>query len=212
MAKSCQRLWEPAERLKLARHVAAAARDRVERGPSFGSTSRFHYRLINMHIRQERPEDAATIRVLTDAAFKGMPYSNQTEAKIIDALRAAGALTISLVAIQDGETVGHVAFSPVRIDGAAGDWYGLGPVSVRPDHQQRGIGQALIRDGLHRLQSMSAAGCVLLGDPAYYGRVGFESDPDLYYGDVPPGYFQRLTLNGSPPKGEVSFHPGFDVS
>ena len=185
----------------------------MERSPLVGGTSRFLYRLINMQIRQERPEDAATIRALTDAAFKGMPYSDQTEAKIIDALRAAGALTISLVAIKDGEIVGHVAFSPVRINGAAGDWYGLGPVSVRPDHQQSGIGQALIRDGLYRLQFMSAAGCVLLGDPAYYGRFGFESDPDLYYGDVPPRYFQRLVFNGSPPpKGEVSFHPGFDVS
>jgi putative acetyltransferase len=165
-----------------------------------------------MQIIQERPEDVATIRVVTDAAFKGMPHSSQTEAGIIDALRAAGALTISLVAIENGGIVGHIAFSPVRINAAAGDWYGLGPVSVRPDHQHRGIGQALIRDGLQRLQSMSAAGCVLLGDPAYYARFGFESDPDLRYGDAPPEYFQRLTLNGSPPKGEVSFHPGFDVS
>jgi putative acetyltransferase len=165
-----------------------------------------------MQIRQERPEDATTIRVVTDAAFKGKPYSHQTEARIIDALRAAGALTISLVEIENAEIVGHVAFSPVRINGAASDWYGLGPVSVRPDRQQRGIGQALIRDGLQRLQSTSAAGCVLLGDPAYYGRFGFESDPNLRYGDVPSRYFQRLTLNGSPPKGDVSFHPGFDVA
>ena len=159
----------------------------------------------------ERPEDAATVRAVTDAAFKDKPYSNQ-EARIIDALRAAGALTISLVMIQDGEIVGHAAFSPVRINGAAVDWYGLGPVSVRPDQQRRGIGQALIRDGLQRLQSMNAAGCVLLGDPAYYCRFGFESDPELYHGDVPPGHFQRLMLAGSPPRGEVSFHPGFDVS
>jgi len=165
-----------------------------------------------MQIRRERPGDAATIHALTDAAFKGMPFSDETEAKVIDALRAAGALTLSLVATEDGEIIGHVAFSPVSIDGAAGDWYGLGPVSVWPDHQRRGIGQALIRHGLGRLQAMGAGGCVLLGDPAYYGRFGFESDPDLCHAGAPPGAFQRLTLNGSRPKGEVSFHPAFDAS
>ena len=165
-----------------------------------------------MQIRQERPEDATTIRALTDAAFKGMPFSDQTEAKVIDALRAAGALTLSLVATEGGEIIGHVAFSPVKINGEAGDWYGLGPVSVWPDHQRAGIGQALIREGLQRLQSMSAGGCVLLGDPAYYRRFGFEADPDLYYIGAPSWAFQRLTLNGSRPRGEVRFHPAFDAS
>jgi len=170
------------------------------------------YRLINMQIRPECPEDAAAIGILTDAAFKDVPHSDQTEAKIVEALRTAQALTISLVAVQDGEVVGHVAFSPVRINGVAGDWYGLGPVSVRPGQQRAGIGHALIRDGLHRLRSAGAAGCVVLGDPAYYGRFGFEYDPQLHYGDAPPGYFRRLTLSGSPPKGEVTYHPAFEAS
>jgi putative acetyltransferase len=165
-----------------------------------------------MQIRPERPEDATTIRALTDAAFKGMPFSDQTEAKIVDALREAGALTLSLVATEGGEIFGHVAFTHVTINGEAGDWYGLGPVSVWPDHQRTGIGQALIREGLRRLQSMSAGGCVLLGDPAYYCRFGFEADPDLYYVHAPSWAFQRLTLNGSRPRGEVSFHPAFDAS
>jgi len=165
-----------------------------------------------MQIRQERPEDATTIRALTDAAFKGMPFSDQTEAKVIDGLRAAGALTLSLVATEGDEIIGHVAFSPVQINGATGDWYGLGPVSVWPEHQRTGIGQALIREGLRRLRSLSAGGCVLLGDPRYYRRFGFESDPDLYDVDAPPGAFQRLSLNGSRPSGEVRFHPAFDVS
>jgi putative acetyltransferase len=165
-----------------------------------------------MQITPERPEDAAAIRALTEAAFKDMPHSNQTEARIIDALRAARALTLSLVAIEDGVIVGHAAFSPVQIAGAPGDWYGLGPVSVRPDRQRSGIGQALIREGLQRLKSRKAAGCVVLGDPAYYGRFGFEADPDLHYGDAPPVYFQRIILEGPPPKGEVRFHRGFDAS
>jgi putative acetyltransferase len=165
-----------------------------------------------MQIRPERPEDATTIRALTDAAFKGMPFSDETESKVIDALRAAGALTLSLVATEAGQILGHVAFSPVKINGEPGEWYGLGPVSVWPDRQRTGIGQALIRDGLRRLRSLGAGGCVLLGNPAYYGRFGFESDPDLRYVGAPPGAFQRLTLAGARPIGEVTFHPAFDVS
>jgi putative acetyltransferase len=163
-----------------------------------------------MQIRPERPDDATTIHALTDAAFKGMPFSDDTEARVIDALRAAGALTLSLVAMLDGEIAGHVAFSPVTINGEAGDWYGLGPVSVWPDRQRSGIGQTLIREGLRRLQSMGAGGCVLLGDPAYYARFGFENEPDLRHAGAPQWAFQCLTLNGARPCGEVAFHPAFD--
>lgn len=164
-----------------------------------------------MQIRLERPDDAPTIHALTDAAFKGRPYSGGAEAKIIDALRAAGALTLSLVATEDGAIVGHVAFSPVTINGEAGDWYGLGPVSVWPDRQRTGIGQAVIGEGLQRLRAMGAGGCVLLGDPAYYARFGFANDPDLRHAGAPAWAFQRLALNGSTPRGEVSFHPAFEV-
>ncbi len=165
-----------------------------------------------MQIRPERPQDAATIRALTDAAFKGMAFSDQTEAKVIEGLRAAGALTLSLVATEGDDILGHVAFSPVTINAEAGDWYGLGPVSVWPDRQRAGIGQALIRDGLQRLRLLGAGGCVLLGAPAYYSRFGFESDPELYEVGAPPGAFQRLSLSGARPRGEVRFHPAFDVS
>lgn len=164
-----------------------------------------------MEIRWERLEDAATIHALTTTAFRGMPYSDGAEARVIDALRAAGALTLSLVAIRDGGIVGHVAFSPVTINGEAGDWYGLGPVSVWPERQRSGIGQALIREGLRRLRSMGAGGCVLLGDPTYYARFGFQNDPDLRHDGAPAWAFQCLTLNGPSPRGEVRFHPGFDV-
>ena len=139
-----------------------------------------------MEIRPERHEDVDAIRAVTISAFKDMPHSSQTEAAIVDALRTAGAMTISLVAIQDGEVVGHLAFSPVTLNGEANGWYGLGPVSVRPDRQRTGIGQTLILEGLGRLRQLDAQGCVVLGDPGYYGRFGFVSDPGLRYGDVPP--------------------------
>ena len=165
-----------------------------------------------MEIRFEQSEDLAAIRTLTFAAFENAPHSTQTEAAIIDALRAAGALTISLVAVDAEVLVGHVAFSPVTINGEVSGWYGLGPVSVRPDRQRKGVGRALIQTGLDHLRAMNAQGCVVLGDPLYYGRFGFISDPNLRYGNVPPEYFQRLALSDEVPKGEVLFHPGFDAS
>jgi putative acetyltransferase len=110
-----------------------------------------------MQIRAEAPDDIASIRAITAAAFENMPFSDQTEPGIIDALRrAGGALSVSLVATEEGEVVGHVVFSPVLINRQAGDWYGLGPVSVRPDRQRRGIGQRSIRRGLEELRSRGA--------------------------------------------------------
>jgi len=161
-------------------------------------------------ICRERDGDADTIRALTRTAFEAMAFSNQTEAGIIDALRDDGSLTLSLVAAIENEIVGHVAFSQVTIDGAHKGWFGLGPISVWPARQRMGIGQALIREGLRQLEQEGASGCVLLGDPAYYGRFGFTCDPDLRYGDAPAKYFQRLVFIPPAAKGEVEYHPAFD--
>ncbi len=160
-------------------------------------------------IRAEAPGDAGEIGALTRAAFADAPHSSGTEAAIVDALRAAGALTVSLVALEAGAIVGHAAFSPVKIDAAPGRWFGLGPVSVRPDRQGQGLGRALVAEGLHRLRALGADGCVVLGEPGYYCRFGFVSDPELRYGAVPAGYFQRIVFRGSPPTGEVAYHSGF---
>jgi predicted N-acetyltransferase YhbS len=162
-----------------------------------------------VRIRPERPEDHAAIRAVTIAAFEGSAYGHNGEADIVDALRAAGALTVSLVALEDDELVGHAAFSPVRISAADGDWYGLGPLSVAPGWQGRGVGHSLVREGLREIEALGAAGCVVLGDPAYYGRFGFESDPTLYYREPSP-YLQRLVLRSAAPSGEVRFHPAFE--
>lgn len=161
-------------------------------------------------IRPERPGDETAIAAVTRAAFADLPQSSQTEAAIIAALRAAGALTLSLVAEDDdGGIVGHIAFSPVQIDGRDGPWVGLGPVSVLPGRQQHGIGGMLIREGLARLAGSGTELVVLLGHPGYYPRFGFVHDPALTYeGHITPA-FQRLVLSGDPPIGRVSYHPGF---
>lgn len=161
-------------------------------------------------IRDEREEDAGTIRAVTLAAFADMPYSEQTEAAIVEALRAAGALAVSLVAVEGGEIVGHVAFSPVTINGAAAPgWFGVGPLSVRPDRQKSGFGTALMRAGLARLAEGGAKGCVLVGDPGYYRRFGFRASDTLAYPDLPAEYFQVLELATAAPSGTVAFHPAF---
>ena len=162
-----------------------------------------------MPIRPEQPGDIDAIHDVTLAAFKAVQHSDQTEAGIVAALRAAGALTVSLVVEDHDRIIGHVALSPVTINGKVGAWYGLGPVSVLPDRQGEGFGQTLVRVGLERLRARLAHGCVVLGDPGYYGRFGFAWDPGLTYGSVPPGYFQRLVFHGPSPAGHVAYHDAF---
>jgi len=102
-----------------------------------------------------------------------------------------------------------VALSPVRVDRTVCHWYGLGPVAVLPARQGEGIGQLLVRAGLDALRGLKADGCVVFGNPAYYGRFGFAHDPRLTFAPAPPGYFQRLVLTGASPAGEVTYHPAF---
>jgi putative acetyltransferase len=83
-------------------------------------------------IRNEMDDDVSTITEVTIAAFKTLAISNHTEQFIIEALRAADALTVSLVAELNGRVTGHIAFSPVTISDGTPNWYGLGPVSVLP--------------------------------------------------------------------------------
>ena len=162
-----------------------------------------------MIVRPEQDGDIGAIRALTETAFKTAPHADGTEHLIIDRLRAAGVLTLSLVAEVDGVVAGHVAFSPVTVsDGSAG-WYGLGPISVDPSRQGEGIGGKLIREGLDRLKALGATGCVLLGDPAYYSRFGFAADPKLTLDGVPPEYFMRVAFSPVYGEGTVSYHPGF---
>jgi putative acetyltransferase len=162
-------------------------------------------------IRDERPEEAAAIRSVIVAAFALVEHSSQTEAAIVEALRAAGVLTVSLVAIEGGALVGYVAFSPVAIDGHDLGWFGLGPLAVRPDCQGRGIGVALVRAGLDRLRTTGAKGCVLVGEPGYYGRFGFRAHLGLRLIGVPPEYFLALPFAAELPRGQITYHEGFEA-
>jgi len=163
-----------------------------------------------MILRPETPADRAAIFSLTQLAFQGHPHSDGSEPHIIDALRDAKALSISIVADHDGQIVGHAAFSPVEWCDQTG-WFGLGPVSVHPDQQGRGIGQQLVNAGLEQLRAIGAAGCVVMGDPAYYGRFGFQQDGRFTYPGVPAKYFTVLLWQQPQASlgGIVRYHPAF---
>lgn len=160
-------------------------------------------------IRPERRGEEDLIHELTQTAFAPMAYSSGTEGAIIRALRASGHLTLSLVAEENAAIVGHVAFSPVTIDGHYDDWFALGPISVRADRQKQGIGRTLIREGIHQLKALGAKGCALVGDPAVYAGSGFVSDGRLTYETVPDEYVQHLTFSGSSPHGKLGFSKAF---
>jgi putative acetyltransferase len=160
-------------------------------------------------LRDETESDFAAIRDVTEAAFRTLAISGHTEQFIIEALRTAGALTISLVATLNGTVVGHLAFSPVTMSDGTPGWYGLGPVSVLPAYQRQGIGKALIAEGLARLKALAANGCCLVGHPGYYGRFGFENPSGLALDGVPPEVFFALAFNGRLPQGTVVFHEAF---
>ncbi|WP_028585741.1 GNAT family N-acetyltransferase [Desulfogranum mediterraneum] len=162
-----------------------------------------------MIIRKERVTDIEEITQVTVAAFKDLPISNHTEQFIIQALRSAGALTISLVAEIEGKVVGHIAFSPVSIADCTEAWYGLGPISVLPNQQKQGIGSSLLNQGLSLLKGLDGQGCALVGDPNYYRRFGFRNYPGLIYEGVPPEFFLALPFTEKVPQGIVLFHKGF---
>jgi putative acetyltransferase len=162
-----------------------------------------------MIIRNETASDIEAITRVTEAAFRTLQISNHTEQFIIKALREANVLTISLVAEIDGRVVGHIAFSPVSISDGSPDWHGLGPVSVLPEYQKRGIGGSLVNEGLSLLRAFGSKGCALVGDPAFYQRFGFRNIPALNYPDIPQEFFLVLPFDREIPHGTVVFHEGF---
>ncbi|BDI59984.1 GNAT family N-acetyltransferase [Qipengyuania nanhaisediminis] len=164
---------------------------------------------IAITIRPEAPGDEKIIFALTEAAFSDMEHSDGDEQHLVDRLRADGDLALSLVA-EDGERiVGQIAFSPVEIADGAQGWFGLGPVSVWPELQRKGIGGALIRRGIADLRARGARGIVLLGSDTYYPRFGFEPAAPMTYAPAPARYFQALVLDGDKPSGAVSYARAF---
>ena len=171
---------------------------------------------MTIQLRHETPDDIVAIEAVTVAAFADAPHTSHTEQFIVRALRAANELTHSIVAEEHGQIVGHVALSPVTItddhERKADGWYGLGPISVLPQRQGQGIGSRLMQQALTELRAMQAAGCVLLGDPAYYARFGFQAHTGLQLPGVPPGYFMALAFHGPVPEGIAQYSDAFNAA
>lgn len=161
-------------------------------------------------IRPEAPGEAAAIAGLVTAAF-GQPQ----EARLVAALREAGALSVSLVAEDGGELVGHIALSPLSVQGAfMPGVLALAPLAVLPGRQGQGIGRTLVEAALAAARARGAKVVLVLGDPAYYRRFGFR--PAAAIGltppwKVPPEAFQALTLASPWPRGLVRYHKAFDL-
>lgn len=165
--------------------------------------------LLPITIRPEQSGDESNIFALTEAAFADMEHADGDEQHLVDRLRDAGDLTLSLVA-EDGERiVGHIAFSPVTFNDGTKDWFGLGPVSVWPELHAQGVGSALVRRGIADMRERGAKGVVLLGSPEYYQRFGFEYVPQVTFPGPPAEYFQTLLIDGEMPNGEVTYASAF---
>ena len=165
-----------------------------------------------MIVRSETVHDFDAIRRVNIEAFKDHPYSRQTEHLIVEALRVAGALEISLVAEDGGQVLGHIAFSRATIGDASRDWFILGPIAVLPEHQGSGIGRALVEAGLAAIRAHGAAGCVLVGDPAFYNHFGFRQYPGVTCAGVPDENVLCIPLaDDAVPTGALAHHDAFNV-
>ncbi len=122
-----------------------------------------------MHIRQEDRADRAAVHAVNRAAF-----GTSAEAHLVDLLRPKAGKLVSLVAEVDDTVVGHVLFSPVSLSAHDNlNIMGLGPMAVAPDHQRKGIGSALVREGLEQCKQLGCQAVVVLGHAEYYPRFGF---------------------------------------
>ncbi|KVT45397.1 GNAT family N-acetyltransferase [Burkholderia ubonensis] len=166
-------------------------------------------------LRDERASDVAAIFRVIAEAFAAAPQHGHFEQRIVDALRADGCLSVSLVAERDERIIGHVAFSPVTIgtigDGGESGWYGLAPLAVLPDCRRQSVGAGLVRTGLDALRRLGARGCVVLGEPAYFARFGFGPAGDIVFPQAPPEYLMVLPFDATAPgpAGEVRYHASF---
>jgi putative acetyltransferase len=156
-------------------------------------------------IRCELSSDLESIRRLHEVAF-----GNQVEGRLVDALRATGDLVLSLVALDGARPVGHVAFSRMQAPFRA---LGLGPVSVQPERQRRGIGSQLIRTGLTWAKNESWEGVFVVGDPTFYQRFGFSAEQAGGFRSRYSGpYLMALSLAGTQlpvTSGEIEYAPAF---
>lgn len=163
-------------------------------------------------IRPERPDDWDIVHQVHASAFP-----TPDEADLVAKLRSHATIWSSLVASLDDDVIGHIMFTPVGVLDVKrpGNALALGPLGVLPEHQNRGIGSALVREGLSLCRARGEPVVFVLGHANYYPRFGFELawPKGLYYGDPEPNssFFvielEPGALDGR--RGEVRYHPAF---
>jgi putative acetyltransferase len=168
---------------------------------------------IDCAIRAFRAGDDAAVDGIVERAFGG-----RGEADLVRALRAEEPALVELVAQTGGRAIGHVAWSPVRVDRLAPGVvaYGLAPVSVEPGFQRSGAGGRLIEAGFAACRERGVHVVFVLGHASYYPRFGFT--PALARGfryrsaDFDRSFFVRELAPGAADGGGglVHFHPAFD--
>lgn len=160
-------------------------------------------------IRDEAFNDISKISQLITEAFETSAHATGAEARIVEGLRAKGALDLSLVMQDEGEIVGYLAASTARIGAQAG-WGLIGPLAVAPSRHRGGIGTALMEEALRRLRT-THPGAALVGDPGYYGRFGFRSFPGLGLAGLPCEFVLAHPFTAAAPVGELIIHPAFGL-
>lgn len=158
-------------------------------------------------VRPEEAGDSEVIRAILTSAFGGA-----VEADLIDNLRRDGDLALALVGHDEDGIHGYAAFSPLTIDGADIRAAALGPLAVAPARQRQGIGQLLAGHGLLRLREAGFDLVLVLGDPAYYGQLGFEAEAAQAFRTPYDGPYQQalaLTTAGALASGTVHYAPAF---
>ncbi|NOI76419.1 N-acetyltransferase [Vibrio coralliilyticus] len=166
-----------------------------------------------MLIRTEAPADILAVDRLLKSAFE-----TETEADLVMKLRENGRRTLSLVACNDeGEVVGHVMFSPVTLNGEDLSWQGLAPLAIKADYRRQGLAAELVKEGLESLKEFGYPACVVLGEPEYYSRFGFEASEKYSFccqWEAPAGAFQVLALaenEFTDRSGRIEFSPEFSA-
>ena len=164
-------------------------------------------------IREECPGDIDAIRDVESQAF-----GRENEAALVDALRRAGKVILSLVATHNERIVGHIMFSPAVVEhrGERFAAAALGPVAVPPERQNEGIGSRLVRSGLRDCLDKGYDVVFLIGHPSYYPRFGFVSAATRgfqYEREVPDEVFMVAEVRQgalASMRGVMKFQPEFE--
>ncbi len=172
-------------------------------------------------IREERKDDYVNIYRIVTAAFEGTEYTSGDEQDLVIRLRGSSSFLpeLSLVAEFNGEIIGHIMFTEavIREGEKNHQTLTLGPVSVLPEYQKKGIGSRLIEEGHDAARCLGYRSVLLVGHPEYYPRFGYR--PAEVFGiktylELPPGVFMasELTKNGlEGVSGTVNFAPEFNL-